>query len=90
MTKKEAKKRTSHEAKMQKIIDHFADVMTYQTSTRMTIQEICDGTGLAKNGHTVTAILAVCDQYKKHTVIHHVEISVGGQVRYEIELTNER
>jgi len=77
--------RVTHEEKMDRIQDYFAN-MVAQKRTTTTLADICNGCDIPNNGHSGTAIMAVCDRFRGATILHKIEIGVGGRVRYEIEL----
>lgn len=77
--------RITHEEKMGRVQDYFANMLEngiYIT----TMAQICHNCHLPNNGHTGTAIMAVCENFKEATILHKIEIKIGGRVRYEIEL----
>jgi len=77
--------RVTHEEKMGRVQDYFANMVALGELTA-TFAEICDGCNIPNNGHSGNAIMAVCELFREATVIHKIEIHVGGRVRYVIEL----
>lgn len=78
--------RVSHEEKKARVVEYFANHVEKGGGT-LTLKEICDGCCISNNGHSGTAILEVCDEYKKFAYVHKIEIGVADRVRYEILVT---
>lgn len=77
--------RITHAEKMERVQDYFANMLANEIYIT-TLAEICNACHLPNNGHTGDAVMRVCEVFKEATIIHRVEIKIGGRVRYDIEL----
>lgn len=83
--KRNVNERVTHAEKVARITAYLENHVD-KGGGRLTLQQICDGCGIVNNGHSGTAINAVCEQFSQWIVVHHIEIPVGGRVRYELEV----
>lgn len=83
--KRNLNERTSMDEKIARVEKYMANLYE-RGGGRVTLKQICDSCGIVNNGHSGDAIMTVCERYSKWTITHHIEIKVGGMVRYEIEV----
>lgn len=83
--KRNFNERTSLVEKIARVEKYMANLYE-RGGGRVTLKQICDSCAIVNNGHSGNAIMTVCERYSKWTIKHYIEIGVGGQVRYEIEV----